>query len=388
MLALAGGTVATVWALRGSSVAAGAETPEAAATNLVNALGSGDMIGVANSLAPAEAKLSQDYLETAVNEMKRLEVLKPDADPNKITGAQFKVENLKFDQGAEEKVNDHLAISKLTEGKITITTDAKNSPLSEKVLDAVGEEATGSDTETIDIAERVKEAGEPLRIASIKVDDEWYPSLFYTLADYGLRSEKMDWPKESIPAQGAGSAQDAAKQFAEALLDSDFSKAIGLLPPDEMAVLHDLGPALLQEAGSQRPSGVKVTSLETDAKSVAGGTQVTIKKLTVEADGEQVEINRDGDCYDLSAQGQSQRLCADQLTGLLSEEVGDEIPAAATDAIGRLLGGLLKDGIGVVATEVDGKWYVSPFRSVAELYLSLLRSLQPQDIEELLKAGS
>ena len=48
--------------------------------------------------------------------------------------------------------------------------------------------------------------------------------------------------------------------------------------------------------------------------------------------------------------------------------------------IARIGAQVLKDGIGVVATEVDGKWYVSPFRTYSELFLTLMRGLEPKDI--------
>jgi hypothetical protein len=34
----------------------------------------------------------------------------------------------------------------------------------------------------------------------------------------------------------------------------------------------------------------------------------------------------------------------------------------------------------VVATEVDGKWYVSPLRTYSELGLSALSDLTPEDV--------
>ncbi|GGP67368.1 flagellar basal body protein FliL [Saccharothrix coeruleofusca] len=390
VLALAAGTVATVWALRSSSdAAAGSDSPSAAANNLLSALGSGDVLGIMNGLAPAEAQLSKDYTEATVSEAKRLEILKPDADPNKLTGVQIKSEGIKFDEAAAVKVNDRLTINKVVEGKITVTSDVKQVPLTDKLVEALGAELDKEpQSETLDFAEvKAERDGKPIGIATIKVGDEWYPSLFYTIAHAALEEEKLEWPAKGIAPAGAGSAQDAAKQILEAGLDGDLEKVIALLPPDEMGVLQDVGPVLLEEAGKVSATGAKLLELETDAKDVAGGKQLTIRKLIVEADGEKVEVSRDGDCYTVRVQRQSQGLCADEIAQLIEQQGGSQIPPAAVDVISRIGAQVLKDGLGVVATEVDGKWYVSPIRSYSEVFLTLLRGLQPKDIDELLKAA-
>ncbi|GGN01345.1 hypothetical protein GCM10011609_44900 [Lentzea pudingi] len=389
VLLLIGGGV-TFFALKkadpGSN--AGQDNPAVAAKNLVEQLGSGDVVGIMASLAPAEAALSKDYMESMTKEMKRLEILKPDADPNKLTGVEFKSENIKFDEAAAEKINDHLTINKLVEGKITITSDASKVPLTDKLVDALGDDLnlTSSKSETLDITAEVKKRGTPIGIASIKVGDKWYPSAFYTIANAVLEEEKLKWPSQGIAAQGASSAEDAAKQMVNAALDADLTKVIALLPPDEAGVLQDLGPLLLKEAGTQKPTGAKLNALETDVKDVTGGKQVTVKKLSVTAEGETVTITREGDCYAAEVPGQgNQKLCADEITQLLQQQGGKKIPAEAVEIIGRVAGSVMKTGVGVVSTEVDGKWYVSPVRSYYELALTLFRGFEPKDVDALIE---
>lgn len=388
VVALAGGAAFFVWGLKKSDdVAAGAPSPAAAADALVQKLGSGDVISIMDGLAPAEAKLGKDYTATTVTELKRLEVLKPDADPNKVTGAELKVEGIKFDESKAEKVNDHLTINMLTEGKLTITSDIKKIPLTEKLVKALGAKIDEAPkTETIDIAEKIKteNKGEPIRIATVKVGSDWYPSVFYTIADYALREEKLEWPKQGIAPAGASSASDAAKQMVDAALAADLNKVIALLPPDELSVLQDVGPVLVQKAGRLPATGGKLISLETDSKDVTGGKLLTVKKLVLEVDGEQGEITRDGDCYTVKADKTDERLCADEIGKLVQQQGGKKLPAAAADVISRIGAQVLKDGVGVVATQVDGKWYVSPFRTYYELTFTLMRGLQPKDIDALL----
>ena len=42
-------------------------------------------------------------------------------------------------------------------------------------------------------------------------------------------------------------------------------------------------------------------------------------------------------------------------------------------------------GLGLVTTEVDGKWYVSPVRSFGDIFTSVLKGLEPGDIEYLVQ---
>ncbi|MCR3751047.1 proline-rich domain-containing protein [Lentzea californiensis] len=366
---------------------AGQDSPAVAAKNLVEQLGSGDVVGIMASLAPAEAALSKDYMDSMTKEMKRLEILKQEADPNKLSGVEFKSENIKFDEAKAEKINDHLTINKLVEGKITITSDASKIPLTDKLVDAIGDDLnlTSSKSETFDITAEVAKRGTPIGIASIKVGDKWYPSAFYTIANAILEEDKKKWPAQGIAPQGASSAEDAAKQMVNAALDADLTKVIALLPPDEAGVLQDLGPLLLAEAGKQKPTGAKLNALETDVKDVAGGKQVTVKKVSITAEGETVTITREGDCYAADVPGQgSQKLCADEITQLLQQQGGKKIPAEAVEIIGRVAGSVMKTGVGVVTTEVDGKWYVSPVRSYYELALTLFRGFEPKDVDALI----
>lgn len=228
--------------------------------------------------------------------------------------------------------------------------------------------------------------GKPIGIATIKVGDDWYPSLFYTIAHAALESEDLKWPAQGIAPAGAGSANDAAKQMVQKALAGDLEGVIALLPPDEMGVLQDVGPVLLDQAGKTPDTGAKLVELETDSKDVTGGTLLTIRKLVVEAKGEQYEIARDGDCYSATGEGKTQKLCADELGQLVEQQGGRNVPPAAVDVIARVGAQVLKDGVGVVATEVDGKWYISPLRTYNELFLTLMRGLEPKDIDELIKA--
>ncbi|GAB3482233.1 flagellar basal body protein FliL [Amycolatopsis cihanbeyliensis] len=393
VVALGGG--ATWFALSQSeSVASGAATPTEAARNLAGSLGNGDLVGLLGSLAPAEAALFTDPVKDATGELKRLGAVKPDADPEALSGMRLRAENLAFDEAGEERVNDHVAITKLTGGTLTVTANLRDIPLAEDFMDAVlsaserGELDQGPQTRTIDIAEVVRQQGEPVRIATVHVDGEWYPSLLYTIADYALLTERQAWPQQPVPAVGAGSPGEAVRQLVQAAVDGDVRRVIELLPPDEMAVLHDVGPVLLNAIGADAgPTGVTVSRLETETSELNGGTRATVTalELTNERKRSTFSLVKDGNCYRLSIDGESDRLCADQLASMLERRSDASLPRAAQQAVRNIGMGVFEQGIGVVTTEVDGKHYVSPLRTVNELGMTVLRSLRPEDVQGLLR---
>ncbi|HEV2779342.1 MAG TPA: proline-rich domain-containing protein [Actinophytocola sp.] len=388
VVAIAAGSVVTVWALNRSDVKAGAPSPTAAADNLVSAIGKGDLAGVLASLAPAEASIMVDLNKDMTEELKRLDVYKQDADPNQIHGAEIRTTDLKYDDAAAEKVNDHLTITKLVGGKLTIDSDAAKLPFTERFLEAAFPRGLNSDPqhEEIDIAEATDNGRKPIRIATVNVDGQWYPSLFYTIADYALQDADKPWPRQGIANNGAGSPQDAVRELAQAAADGNLERVIELLPPDEMGALHDAGPVLVEMAGRPKPSGAKITNFSADTQDVTNGKKVVIKEAEVQVEGGTVKIRRDGDCYSYEAEGESEKFCGDQVAELIDKESrGDsKISAEAKQALVNLASGMLKN-TGIVTTNIDGKWYVSPLRSFTDIELTVLKSLSADDVYALLK---
>jgi len=380
---VAGGVGA--WFLFSGSEPEGEATPTAAATKLFDSMAKSDLVGVFEALPPGEAALLGDTTQSLLDELKRLEILKKDTNLSQIAGVEVKVEGLKFDEAAAEQVNDHLVITKLVEGKITITADGKQVPFTEKFLDLAGveEKDRTKDTEEIDITKEVQKSGDPIRIATVKVNDQWYPSLFYTIADNVLQEEKESWPKERIEPKGADSPEAALRALLEAALQGDPKRVIELLPPGEMSVLHDLGPILVKSAGLPgMDDEVTLAELKTERRDVRGGVSLVPKTVVLEKDGDQLSIEVDGECAKLSApDGSSEELCADEL----AEDLGSasDLPPGMDEMAERMVKNLLETG--VVAVEVDGKWYISPGRTVSELLLAVLRSMEPGDLEKMVR---
>ncbi|GAB3449779.1 flagellar basal body protein FliL [Actinophytocola sediminis] len=383
VLVVAVGVGATIFMLNrdGDSAPGGQASPTDAASNLVNSLSQGDVLGVLESLTPAESALLVDFNAKSTERLKELEVYKQDADPNQLHGASVEAKDLKYDDKKAEKVNDHLTITKLVGGTISLHADASELPFTEEFMNAAfpeGVQGQATD-EQVDIAEVVRETGEPIRIATVNVDGEWYPSLFYSVADYALLDAGAEWPKTPIANNGGEDAEAAVKEMVQAAMSSDIERVIELLPPDEMGALHDAGPALLEMMGTPPApaAGVEIANLQTEVTDAeSGGKKVLLSELEVTVEGETLKVAKDGDCYVVEMQGESQPMCADDVATQLGES---GLTPEQQQAVTNLMSGFMKN-TGVVATEFDGKWYVSPIRSYTELGLSAISDLTAEDV--------
>lgn len=384
---VAAGAGVGTWFAFNHAAATGSSSPQAAATKLLADVGNDDILGLVNDLPPAEAALLRDTIQGSTDQLKRLQVIKPDASPQSATGLTVHTSGITFDDAGAEHINDHLTITKLVSGTITVSQTLSTNSYTDTFLHSAFPNGVPSNqTHTVNIADVVRQLGHPIRIATVQVNGNWYPSLFYTAADAGLQAAHKSWPATSIPAVGAGSADEAVQQFVQAALDADVKGIIERTAPDEMAALHDAGQVLVDAASNAQSSGVKIDSMHFADRSVSGGTDAVLTSMTLTQNGDQITLTQSGGCYAMqdSSTGENQRFCASDLTKQL--ENGDNfLPAALTKLIQDVVTGMMNKGVGVVATQVGGQWYVSPGRTVSQLALDLYGSITPDDLANLMK---
>ena len=361
----------------------GAGTPNDAVTLLAQDLANDDYLGAVKTLHPAELSLANDMNQVLGDQLKRLEILKPDADTTSSLGTvEFK--DLKFDEGAQEKVRDNVVINKLVSGTITLNQDPAKIPFTDDFKNRVFKDGVpGAQTNTIDIAQEVRKNGQPIRIATVEVDGKWYVSLFYTVADYALQQEKTPWPATSIAPRGGTSAEDALKQTVQALMDQNARRLVELAPPTELAVVHDAGQAIIDAAGRGTPSGLQVQSLETESSTVRGMTALQLKKLVIsEGGGQQITVTRDNDCLTVEVQGSSQKFCSADLLQQFGGSSTTSLPASVQRVLPKLVTAVLN--VKVLTVEEGGSWYVSPSQTVIQAYGDILGVLDAQDVKDLM----
>lgn len=388
VVALAAGGIVTFIA-RSDTNTAGAATPQKAVESIVSDLNKSDLVGVLDDLPPGERDAIVNPVLDEIDQLKRLNVLQQGADPKNVSGVKFTAKSLTF-SNTTVTINDHVRIVELTGGTLDIAANAAKVPFTKKFLDTVfpnGLPVQSNGTEHIDIAQQIQAAGgDPVRIAAQKVGGRWYPSIMYTIAD-AASQHAVPAGSDRIPAEGGSSPEDAVTRMVNALLHGDTTGAIKLLSPDELAVMHDYGGIVVRDTGYE-PVDAVVKDLQLTTQKVSGGaTRVLLRSVTVTSGGDEVTVKLDGDCVDVTSQGDHQRMCtadliSEMLDGLQGFGMSVKVSAAQKQAFAHLLGGLTK--IGVDTTQSGGQWYVNPARSYLDVTTAVLSELKGNDLLELL----
>jgi hypothetical protein len=392
VVVVAGGGIASYVAFSDSgSNNAGAGSPQAAVNKLVTDLNNSDFIGVLDDLAPGEKAALADPVRADIAQLKRLNVLKSDADPSKVAAVTFHASGLTF-ADRTTTVNDHVRIVTVTGGTLRVSADASRVPLTAAfVAAAFGKNApTGTSVKTANLAELARTEGSPLMIATQQVNGRWYPSLFYTIAQNAAVKAGLGSPDpgQRIPDSGAGSPEGAVRGLLDALLAQDWRRAIGYASPTELGVLHDYGPLLLKRAPrSTGKTPFTISSLTFTSADISGGKRLTLTSLDATVNGQPLHIAVSAGCFDISVAGQQQKFCGSQLIDLILAQAGsfggaaDRLTAAQKQALTHVIDGVAS--VGVDVSQSGGKWYVSGARTIADELGSLLSKLQGNDLLEL-----
>lgn len=390
---LAGGGI-WYFGIRDTESAGGQGSPQAATDAMLLSLSQKDPVGVADQLDPAEASLFSDLNGEFLTELKRLQILSPSATATSLTGSKITVTGLTYGPDPDQ-INDHLTVVKLTGGTVTVTSDLSQLPLTDKIKNAAGRslDKLKTQTRTYDIADQVRKVGHPIRIATVNRDGKWYPSLFYTAADYIAQETKVGNPTAAdfIAPTGGSSPEDAMDKLLAASTSGNYEAVIGLLPPREMGVMHDYGRLLTKQipsGGRSSLGGAQVSNATWDVTDVAGGKLVSIKTLTVQARDQSVTVVRDPAAASLTITATGQApivLTKETIASFINKELsGSRSSASSMDPqLVKIIGQEFEQliGIGVVMTQDGGKWYISPVRSYGEVFVKVLKGLQPEDID-------
>jgi hypothetical protein len=387
-LLVAGGFA--VWSL---SRPDGAADPEQAVRDLFTALDHGDAIGVMETLPPSERSIIRDAVLDSISSLQRLGVLS-DFDEHQVPGATFDVQNLQL--SSSQLAPDLVAVS-VTGGTITTTTDPASLPLGDLVRDKAKDELSKAknQTTTEDLAK------DHLRLAAVQEKGGWHVSLFYSIAE-AARGRTTPPPRfgGGPTPLGADTPEDAVRQLARAGTDLDPQLAIQTLPPDEMRVMYDYSSLFLPDAQKSAADAKRdgwhghIDRLDLRAEGGGDTRRVFVDGLdaTVGDSYDETRATYDGSCYTLQdkvlkqrysyvqQQPETEQVCKDgtvKTNGTTNPRTG-----STTGPFSGLAGANFQVAITVV--QVDGKWYVSPTRTLVDTLLNGLHSFTRDDLEKLL----
>jgi hypothetical protein len=224
------------FAISGANDGGGA-TPAEAVAAFVDAMNAEDVLGVLDTVDPAEVDALRGAIEATTQQAQRIELLDERFSLSGVGGVDVSITDLLT---TTNDITTDLAVVEATTGSISITID-----LEAFGLGAVGREATSgaarSETASGSIAETM--------LATVRRDGRWYVSVGYTIVELVRRQQGVDVPSdEPIAAVGFATPESAASAFLTRLLDADLRGAASTAAPGEADALLGSWPLWLPDA--------------------------------------------------------------------------------------------------------------------------------------------
>ena len=358
----------------------GPESPEAAVEAFFAAVDDEDVIGVLESVEPDERAALRRALEGGIEQTDRAEITQ-DVDLRDVSGVDLAVSGLAH---TTERFTDDVAGVDLTGGTVDAGVALADLPFGRTVSDVLGAGTEDPEAATIDLA--------GLRVMTVSRGGAWYVSAAYTAAEAIRRDTD---PEPALPTfgsfaagPGADSPEDAVRNLATAIDEVDVAAMIATTSPTRGRVLHDYGPTLVEAVGETDPESTSLTDLTLTAEPEAEGTTVvtvTGYELSFGSYGETIThrladgcITTTFDYTDDPEYPQPDDLGYPQPTN--SCEVG---PMNARSFWFTTPFGVTGETASFVTVEEDGRWYIDPVESLAELLVGSLRESSVDELRDL-----
>lgn len=253
------GAGSLAFVVSGRNDVAGADSPDAAVSEMVAAIENSDVLGVIDLLDPAEVPALRAALDRGRSTAEQIGAIRSDLSLDKLQGLDIDVADLSL---STEELAPDLAVVTPVSGSITATLDPAAVPLGPDVAAAMdpGAEpmtATGEFGDSLD----------GVRIATVERDGRWFVSLQYSVAESARQAADKPFPTEpAVVPVGAATPTDAATRFYTALVQRDAAGLATSFAPGE-------GDALLRYAPLWVPAlqqGFDESRLPGDTGAVSG----------------------------------------------------------------------------------------------------------------------
>lgn len=369
----------------------GAATAEEATRSMIDALQAGDAIGALDLLPPGERLALRDSALDLSSQLQRLGLLTT-IDPQHIEGASIRFDDvgwitteLEKDVRGVDLVNGTLTVQ-LAPGAAPPLTDR-----SREMLERAGFEI---DQQARTMTRNLTK--EPLRMVAIREGGGWHVSLAYTTAEW-LRSQAgvaLPPMGKGPSAIGADSPSGAVLDLFEAYAGGDPERVLTLMYPDEARVAYDYAPAFLPAAKERAAAAdrdktfdVQVNRLEVEAAGAGPVRTVKVKQLDLDVRDEikKSHVTYDGRCLHTDLR------------------IGDDDPPYRSsdtcdgdwgmeDAKARVrdnpVANLAVFGGGAdlptfVIIERNGRWFISPVRTLVDSLVDTLERVPADKVDVL-----
>jgi len=386
-----------------SNVDGGADSPEAAFSQALEAVEAGDLIALAEVMEPGERDTLFEAGFDFLDELMRLEVLADDVDLAAFDGVGLSLDD---PQLRVEFARNDLARIHVDAGRLDTGIEVERLPLGRRVLDRLGEEQRTFADRQVEIID-----GFDWPVVAVEREGRWYLSVWYTAAEnLRLQADEPLPDLEERPAPiGAATPEDAAARFLEEAARLDLARMVGMLDPVEAAALYDYAPLFLDDASvaaneflewteaegwswafdelsfrSEIDGDVATVFLERLVFSAAGNSGSA--SLTVGPGELSVEVTLIDDFWDEQTTWTVAVVDGCAEVEIVSASDAESFDSCEEDASVALAvpDELDWQSVGVVARRVDERWYLSPLRTGFDAVIGGLEDLEGDDLDLVL----
>ncbi|MEJ7585480.1 MAG: hypothetical protein WKF43_15690 [Acidimicrobiales bacterium] len=320
----------------------------------------------------------RESLESLDSQASRVELTK-DLDLDDVAGVDIEVKGLEL---SSAELGEGVA-SVRVKGTLASSANDRELPLGDVARDLLVDSLPSGGYQEVaaDVEEAInREAVEGIQLVTLREADGWHVSVWYTIAEYIRLMDERPVPvpnfgHSSVKPVGAESPEAAVRGLLE--VSGDYEKMVSMATPEESRVLYDYIPVLVL-AAEQRPyfGDTKVYDLEMRTEGDGDRRIVSIEGYDIEttfvstyttdensSEATATNTNRfsfDGNCFTYRST-------------YSSDEPTEKDPytdkSCRAEALKKGTTALVWD----LATDVqltverhDGRWFVSPVRSLAD----------------------
>lgn len=309
------GLIATVLAVVLPLVGGGAASPEEATSRFFTAMADEDLVGMAESLPPAERDAIATALPTWASELSRLGLL-GSIDVSDVGAVDVTIDGLRFRTSAEDGAT---ALVEVIAGRLTVQATDGPGGIGDTARRVI-RTATGIEVQAGSATRDF--ATTPMRVTAVARDGGWYVSLVYTVADIvrsGATSgtevgrgvtppgtnDRTGGSTTARLARGAGAPdpEAAVRQLAEALAANEPARFAAVIDMDEGGAAMADADWLFPKPLASRPviarsGSLDALSLQATGDGDAREVRITALDATFTNDVQGISVRYDGQCFD------------------------------------------------------------------------------------------
>lgn len=369
----------------------GSATPEDATRSMFAAIETNDVVGMLEQLPPGERKSLRDELPTIGDELARLGLLSG-FDIRHVGDARIRFQDIAL---TSSRLSDSMAAVEVVGGSVDVHLPAGPSPLTDR---ARGVLERGFDL-SIDGSERNVHhdfAAEPLRMIAVREGGGWHLSIAYSVADALRVGAGLPLPEvgegKGPQAIGSNTPEEAVSDLLDAYANGDPERTVTVLYPDDARAIYDYAPVFVPRAKDaahradvEGTFDVQRNKFTTTVEGTGGTRTVKVTGLDLDITDElkKQHLLYDGRCFhsdyrfaDADEPYASYNFCDGHSPGPDEPSRPRDNPLSSLAIFG---GGADLPVFTVV--ERNGRWFISPVRTMLESIVMSLRSLQPGDVD-------